>query len=954
MKMKILNKNSNQWFEIDEGPVFTDVKNETLDSGTVIISNQTSPINIEPYDIVEIDEFTDRYMCIDTYQESLVCVNPKNYRYQISLFSETKQLENIVCPNLKITKVFGIQRSIWYYISRYMELYCPKIYVQRNDGEETYFICKFDYSELESKFSGIECPEMQWNTPTLREVLNDLMMVADCIPIIRKGKIYAMDLTEIIRKDWSEDVDHLNYISKSRSSEDYVSELQVKLQNVTNEFKGVNNSVKRVEYVPFTADDSDVSINTKTASVKTKHPIYKLKSLKILYPAEYFYGDPLNPDRGLFWVEQDLCLINNLITEYQTYITKPVLYSLSGSDVIGDSQNLSLYYTRGTNKIDGFFRSSKIFPVFNINENLFYILLKAITNEKKPSGTWLTDTWTAPRYYQVMFKVEYETLEGCLFKAGKNFIRNVNHERVIIDNQTNSMVDSYKQGFLEYQKANRLGNEQIQINARFNSNETLMKISELYEDCVIYQCQYQYYKNHVEVNALATKNYVLREYFTGVKSKIRSWAIESSSNAVTRHELNKMYCEFSWRKTIVPTSINNPTVERNNILFNDPLYLYSPLISYNAQPLKYCFIQVMMESSPRQPSDYQYDGATYATLYSVDLIKRVVGNSIIFSYGFTDNALVDRSVDIDIINLENLSIDDSGIVDWASTYETEGLPLSQWSYVDEKGEAKRFSAYFTHDIKSIPTIYKNGTLIYYEDPTDGQFINPAEQQRRQAEFYAFLKPRVMLNSIYFENDNVSSEYHYDYRDIASNTYVYKDSQEIINVSHQIEFCSTTTDICFAKEWLLRQKMLNESNYTPSLKLCGYDIDEWHKDFDFRHPDQFPLIDRIFEMPATVDVSPSNWLIEINCTRTFDTPTEAIEFLRSKVNYAWYLCISSDGTNNYSQNHEPILFAFTNIPIGNIQAKVSGDKYVPYIRLYMNLLRSRDKNIYDYDNHYLII
>ena len=38
----------------------------------------------------------------------------------------------------------------------------------------------------------------------------------------------------------------------------------------------------------------------------------------------------------------------------------------------------------------------------------------------------------------------------------------------------------------------------------------MLAISDMYEDCVVYQAQYQYFSDHVEVNALATKNYILR------------------------------------------------------------------------------------------------------------------------------------------------------------------------------------------------------------------------------------------------------------------------------------------------------------------------------------------------------------------------------------------------------------------------------------------------------------
>ena len=148
------------------------------------------------------------------------------------------------------------------------------------------------------------------------------------------------------------------------------------------------------------------------------------------------------------------------------------------------------------------------------------------------------------RWYTTFFKIEYETTVDTVFQAGRT--EAPTHERIITDNQTNSFVDAYNQGFMEYQKANRLGNQQLHINARYeNDYSNILKIGDYYEDSIVFQTQYQIYKNHVEVNASATKDYILRDYFTGVKARIRSWKIADASQALVRHDLNKYYLEFS-------------------------------------------------------------------------------------------------------------------------------------------------------------------------------------------------------------------------------------------------------------------------------------------------------------------------------------------------------------------------------------------------------------------------
>ena len=292
-------------FYIDEGSTITENYNETLDSADIRISHVTSQLNIEPFDKVilhdENGNLDDRYMCVDSYTETMESLDPYIYSYQISLFSETKELEGIVLPNLSVTQLpSGHSRKIYELLEQYLDLYDEKVRVRGStitqyflsdpydyfgDGSQvTYdfipdnqfktdyragrisdvnfykgpgtfghiddlegqvvniqslgidiFVIRVTYkplyattlvvgvnyklhdtenyhlinkhsfkqidvsgtmmNEIDIKFDS-ECPEMQWNAPTLREVLTDLMMVKDCIPVVKNNVIDFIDLTE--------------------------------------------------------------------------------------------------------------------------------------------------------------------------------------------------------------------------------------------------------------------------------------------------------------------------------------------------------------------------------------------------------------------------------------------------------------------------------------------------------------------------------------------------------------------------------------------------------------------------------------------------------------------------------------------------------------------------------------------------------------------------------------
>ena len=1006
MKIKILNKNlvtssytSAKTYEIDEAPIFIETYNETLDSGTVIISNQSEKIIIEPYDIVAIyydDNTFWKYMCVDTYTEQMTCVNPKIYRYEISLFSETKQLEGIILPNLKISEVWGITRSIEHYILQYMEEYSP--YIRIDDGLNSYsYQPKWTYKrfvegvgeqlieKLHNKFGEVNCPEMQWNTPTLREVLNDLMMVADCIPILKNGVLDFLDLTEV-KENMSEDK-HINYVTRSKSSEDYVSELQVKLENVTNKTEGVNNIVTKTQYVTFNISDAAATMTTDNILIKTQYPIYNLKKFILMIPAYADYKNSSNEHINVKkWMLYDIMNIEEngetfpLIYEYQNWITKDIAYNTGAPSTFKKFtkyQNWTLYYVRGNNLIEGFNGTNKyLWMTINVFNSIIARLYKKY-GEQYSGYDYFSDDSEIPDYPTIGIKIEYETLEGCLFRASKG--DKPDNDRVVIDNQTNSFVDSYSQGFLEYQKANRLGNEQLQINARYNTNETTIEIGDTFDDCVIYQVQKQIFKDHIEVNAIATKNYILREYFTGVKSKIRSWKIANGSETLTRHDLEKYYCEFSYQKHIETQGVGE--LSKNNI----SLYLTTSFKNYTASPLKSACVRTIDYEIEPHPEDYPFDDDDMKTYFAVDLMTRVIGNSLVLTFGFSDNYWAGQSVHTEndyngnpptrgtgsdqemYVKRSDIDTRDSPTTVYPIVIDNNakiggGIPMYQHRYTDDNGELEQLQVIFVDNLKVTPTFNvddgEGGYVEIYWDDVEPETIwwdtyDNIQDQSQYFIYYFMQRPRIYESNIKW---NGTHTYNNEKISIVSNHY--KDSQEITNLSTQFEFSTETTNICFSKEWLKRQQAVAVSDNTLSLKAYIYPQDA----YDFRRPDILPSVLRY---DATWNVNPVDLSIYLSnddgsnlnekIDLAFEVPNSPMDvntaFNISKEirdNCCVYIVDTSSGENK-------VIMAINKIPLGTLNHgtyKVGAD-YYPRITLFMNILRTRNKNIYNSTNHYLI-
>ena len=682
--MKLIRNNVS--YEIDEGMVLKLCKNETLDSATVMISNQTTSIGFVPYDLVliqdEEERFDDRWMLIDSVSVTQICLSPSIYNYTISLFSCTKALENIPLPTLRITNN-GLGKTVWDYLNQYLNEYGPRYRAStENSDVERSFPARYVFSEgVQEKFSSILCPEMQWNGPTLREVFNDLMMVADCIPVVNKFTIDYVDLKELSGTE----VTGYNYVETSQSSEDYVSELYIDLHNVQ-EDKDTNRITTTLSESIIVKSD-DPLLTTENFFLETQHPIARIRHLFCTvwgYDENSVFGVPYTVD---------LCDVDgvSVVHEEAEFNTLPVQYSNPGStpswSSISQYQNYSLFYTRNSTYIQNLQNKTRYQRIIwnYSNRRTYELYYQLISGNSYP-----TQAFTA-----MFFRVVYDTYTSNVNKISKR-ITAASHDRVIVDNQTNSYVDGYKIGMLEYFKANRLGNVQKLINGRYTSSRGI-DLGDTLGSSIVYQVEYRIYKDHVETNAYATAEYVLQLYYTGVKSKIRSWKIVDGSEASEKNDLVKLY-------VVVGSS---PIYEYRFLSQNLSEYFLSPLLYQGMpKPIKWAAAQFKTSNNtvlpgadnadvsykvyyslPEYPANIYYHDFTDDDIYVLmDLNVRIIGNSIVFTTGFKDNFYAGTYNGYTESSLRADVSDGTGLYIPATNLTSGGLNQRFLRYVDSNGE----------------------------------------------------------------------------------------------------------------------------------------------------------------------------------------------------------------------------------------------------------------------------
>lgn len=295
MKLKAIlegQKNNTSAYDLVVGSVFKEELNETLDSGSIIISNvePSRKLELEPYQYVYIydtESNFEKYFLVDNFVESYVNLDTPYYEYTIALMSETKLLEKIQLPNRTIRNPLKApQLKVNELIGQFCKLYIPSVkYFNKNSNTWSYHQI-IDYQsviDVNSIFN-VDCPDMEFNHPTLRQVLTSLMQVVGCLPRIVNHKLTYVNLrlkpTEFIIPNGRKYI-----VSTSNSSDSYNTSIQTLGENIV----GENNIVKN-ETLGFRDVENVFLKHTENLKLTTEFPIKEIKSLKMNVPVNFYFG----------------------------------------------------------------------------------------------------------------------------------------------------------------------------------------------------------------------------------------------------------------------------------------------------------------------------------------------------------------------------------------------------------------------------------------------------------------------------------------------------------------------------------------------------------------------------------------------------------------------------------------------------------------------------------------
>lgn len=181
----------------------------------------------------------------------------------------------------------------------------------------------------------------------------------------------------------------------------------------------------------------------------------------------------------------------------------------------------------------------------------------------KNTVNWFTDLFTGTPALSdytailksVFFEIDYEgMIEGSVISS-KDY-----HDGTVVkrDAVSSSLSVVEIAGSLEKQKANKLGNSTIVTSQRINSPDFLMQIGDYdSDDQIIYQRTTSYDRDFIRVTYYQCKDFVLKNYYTSVYSKIRPFSLTSYAESVTRNENHYEVALFSTSKFLYQSESEN-------------------------------------------------------------------------------------------------------------------------------------------------------------------------------------------------------------------------------------------------------------------------------------------------------------------------------------------------------------------------------------------------------------
>lgn len=865
---------------IAQGLTISEEYNETLDSGAIILTHVSQIVDLKPYDDVWIYDGSDyvtaknngsfhRHFLVDNYSEKILNLEGEIYEYTIELFSETKLLEKIICPSTCVTEPLDIadKHDIEWYLDKYIDLYSPEIKRKRTDIPDNYppdnywvYDKKYKIADnLREKVRGKYPQDFQLTNPTLREILTQLLLTQDLIPIVKDDVIDALDITKrngLFHNYDIDDIDsiaeikeYVNSITGSMSSDNYTDSLRkTYTEAISQECLSSN-----IERIGFRNKDSAL-LTLSNLQIETRFPIYSIEQALLCYykrlkleksNGTILYQDVLckqditpfillnsarnvlSKDWSDFETEDPTSLPVDKITEYRLYTLG---YDIGSNVITGWGEMYSypkaegydvtltyiqniLYYLERKNpfgiNLNNFI--SNELSKKDENKNNVYKKIDFLTyvNKENPFNIipdiwgktenmpWTTDVGTKIKsmFVELKYKGFYKGTVITSKDGGRDYIQTS-------DNSNSSLTLLEKDGLAQKEKINRFGNKTMVFTARYPGDgyNLVQPLGCVYnsdkdKDIIIYHKEMAFYDNVITCTYYGARDYVLKNFYTSVRAKLRLNRLMSYEESVRRCENEKIEVLFSKDKLYFENMTNNISTYINNAF--SPSKTTVDTISETIYNVNNNINAGLITGI----------GDTYGGVYLTDINKSVNGKSIIFNLAMYDN--VSPGIYIKEIKPQF----NAGLVDGYNLYEDakdddlmtvgkyKAMYKAMSNYTDLTGSTQEWYLLTDGNGESEKIIFEIGTL-------ESNAIPDASVATTELDLLDGLTKNNYTHSFVLPAISVGSTV----KTFWEKPILKKDNKEILDQTFQIEYCTDEKDNVFiGQEYLFLNDMINSIN-----------------------------------------------------------------------------------------------------------------------------------------------
>ena len=367
---------------------------------------------------------------------------------------------------------------------------------------------------------------------------------------------------------------------------------------------------------------------------------------------EYYYYSIFLYELDLTPIVKETQVRNQLDVDYTNIPQADISGDMPDLTPLAKSYYTTLEYTYGNNVIKGFSQNWTWFEWYGDQEDTFIDVLQnqigAFTNydqnlysslaqsviakfnedlllDQTTNGTVLL-WYSTPqqksiypatkgnlvKYATCSFNIEYVPFNELTIDSCKD--KDLPIEFQNFDTQESSIIMLDNFSARELDKVKRLGNNVLQIQQLCESNfSNIQPLNSLLGESIIFSRAIEFYENpngisFYNASYVATKDYVMKNFFTALQNKYRAYEYVDKNDSVLRQELHKTYVCVGFDRLINGSDIIRSSTYR---------FLISTLIT-NYSPLKYAIVgdhDIFNQIS----NSYKYDLSVVATDNSIVL-----------------------------------------------------------------------------------------------------------------------------------------------------------------------------------------------------------------------------------------------------------------------------------------------------------------------------------------------